>query len=380
MGVKIRQKVKGKGKPWWVFIVHNGKRTSKKVGDKTAAEKVASEIRARLQLGDFNFEDEKPIPTFKEYADSWRQTTAPANCKESTIENHERLLKNHILPVFGSMEIASITRKTIKDFLYSKLNGGLSKSTVNSLRAVISDVLNIALDDQVIQSNLAHGLGRIGKNGEGKKEIQPLSTEELRTLLDTIQADERLSRHYPLFLLLARTGLRIGEAVALRWNDMDFDKGTIFVERTYTKGRLGTCKNGKSRSVDMSKQLKGTLLRVKADRTTIPMDEGSDWIFTYKDSLIVADTWRCTVFNKAVKKAGIKRITPHDTRHTYATLRLSQGDTLATVANQLGDTQIEVLRTYSHYIPDTQTKTEVDALDDPGYKEQNYECNYQRKT
>ena len=66
MGVRVRQKVKGKGNPWWVFITHNGKRTSRKVGDKKAAEVVASTIRAKLQLGKFGFEEQKSVPTFKE--------------------------------------------------------------------------------------------------------------------------------------------------------------------------------------------------------------------------------------------------------------------------------------------------------------------------
>jgi hypothetical protein len=64
MGVRVRQKTKGKGNPWWVFISHNGKRTSRKVGDKKAAEEVGSTIRAKLQLGEFGFEEEKPVPTF----------------------------------------------------------------------------------------------------------------------------------------------------------------------------------------------------------------------------------------------------------------------------------------------------------------------------
>jgi hypothetical protein len=62
MGVRVRQKVKGKGNPWWVFISHNGKRTSRKVGDKKSAEAVASTIRAKLQLGEFGFDDPKPAP------------------------------------------------------------------------------------------------------------------------------------------------------------------------------------------------------------------------------------------------------------------------------------------------------------------------------
>ena len=61
MGVKVRQKAKGKGKPWWVFVSHHGRRTSKLVGDKAAAEEVASKIRAKLQLGEFGFEEEKAV-------------------------------------------------------------------------------------------------------------------------------------------------------------------------------------------------------------------------------------------------------------------------------------------------------------------------------
>ena len=65
MGVKVRQKVKGKGQPWWVFVSHNGQRTSRKVGSKKAAQDVASKIEAKLQLGEFGFEEKKPVPTFK---------------------------------------------------------------------------------------------------------------------------------------------------------------------------------------------------------------------------------------------------------------------------------------------------------------------------
>ena len=68
MGVIVRQKVKGKGNPWWVFISHSGKRTSQRVGDKKAAAEVASIIRAKLKLGDFGFEEKKTIPAFGEYS------------------------------------------------------------------------------------------------------------------------------------------------------------------------------------------------------------------------------------------------------------------------------------------------------------------------
>ena len=64
MGVTVRQKSKGKGQPWWVFVNHNGKRKSKQIGDKKAALKVASAIRERLSTGDFKLGGRKKIPTF----------------------------------------------------------------------------------------------------------------------------------------------------------------------------------------------------------------------------------------------------------------------------------------------------------------------------
>ena len=120
MGVRVRQKAKGKGNPWWVFIAHNGKRTSRKVGDKKAAETVASTIRAKLQLGEFNIVDEKPALTFKEYADSWIKTTVPATCKESTLRDYQDILRLHALPVFGSFKATDITRGEVKSFLHGK--------------------------------------------------------------------------------------------------------------------------------------------------------------------------------------------------------------------------------------------------------------------
>ena len=142
MGVTVRQKVKGKGKPWWVFISHNGQRTSRKVGDKQAAETVASKIRAKLKLGQFGFEDEKPVLTFKEYADSWIKTTVPATCKASTVKDYEDLLRIHVLPVFGDLRLTEITRGMVKDYLLDKVNNGYAKSTVVHMKNTISGVLN----------------------------------------------------------------------------------------------------------------------------------------------------------------------------------------------------------------------------------------------
>jgi len=124
MGVVVRQKIKGKGQPWWVFISHNGKRTSRKIGDKQAAQTVAKTIEAKLQLGEFGFDKEKTGLTFKGYSDKWIKITVPATCKESTQRDYEDILNNHVLPIFKNLNFTEINRGKIKDFLLTKLNDG----------------------------------------------------------------------------------------------------------------------------------------------------------------------------------------------------------------------------------------------------------------
>ena len=189
MGVIVRQKVKGKGQPWWVFISHNGKRTSRKIGDKQAAIIVAKRIEARLALGDFNFEDEKPVSAFKEYADSWINTTVPATCKDSTQRDYQDILRLHVFPIFKNLTVTEITRGKVKDFLLSKLNDGYSPNTVCHMKDVVSGVLTKALDDEVISANPALGLKM--KNALSKKDtrvhINPLDAYELKILLDCVE-------------------------------------------------------------------------------------------------------------------------------------------------------------------------------------------------
>jgi integrase len=379
MGVIVRQKTKGRGKPWWVFISHKGRRVSKKVGDKAAAEETASTIRAKIQLGDYSFDEEKPIPTFKEYADSWIKTTVPAICKEASARNYRNHLRVHILPVFGKYRVTDITRGKIKDFLLEKVNEGFGKSTVGQMKTVISGILDKALDEELIPANPTHGLGKFIKTKGLENTIDPLTADELQVLLGTAQ--EHFPKHYPLILLLARTGLRIGEALALKWEDIDFNGRFIEVQRTVYKGKIGSPKSGKKRKVDMSHHLTETLLELRKARErrrmpqiVVPINraerieskgEVSEWIFpSTADTPISVENWRPHVFNKILEKAGIRKIRIHDLRHTYATLRIAKGDNIGDVSNQLGHHAVSItLNTYYHWLPGKQ-KDEVDALDE----------------
>ncbi|HUU40177.1 MAG TPA: site-specific integrase [Desulfatiglandales bacterium] len=202
--------------------------------------------------------------------------------------------------------------------------------------------------------------------------MDPLSQEELRKLLDTVQRDKSLKSWYSLFLLLSRTGLRIGEAVALQWGDIDFNSRFIHVQRGLSRGRIELPKNGKTRKVDMSQQLtqalKTHLVESKKKGLALGLGDTPEYIFTNeKGGLLDKDNWRRRVFIKALKKTELRGIRIHDLRHTYATLRISKGDNIQDVSNQLGHHSVKLtLDVYTHWIPGKK-KAEVDALDDMEY-------------
>ena len=365
MGVRVRQKKKGRGNPWWVFITHNGKRTSRQVGDKAAAELVASKIRAKLQLGDFGFEEnKKQTPLFKDFAQGFMDTYSAMNHKESTQDSYRDVLRLHINPVFGDRRLTEIERKDIKQFIISKQAGGLSAGTSRLILSYFSAILSEAVDDEHILANPATGVRKvIGKNDA--PEISPLTAVELNHLLETVS--EKVPSHYALFLLLARTGMRIGEALSLQWGDIDFRDRFIEIKRSVVRGKVSTPKSRKTRRVDMSPQLTEALLihQTESKKKGLRLGIGEiELLFTNETGNgIDANNWRRRVFYKALEKGKMRRIRIHDLRHTYSTLRIQAGHNVADVSNQLGHHSVKLtMDVYYHWIPGKQ-KTEVDSLD-----------------
>lgn len=369
MGVKVREKPNGSG-IWWIFIDHNGKRKAKKVGkDKKTALQLAKVIEAKLVLGEGRPEEKpvKSIPLFKEYAENWINVNVPAICKPSTIMDYTSILKIHVIPKFGKYPITDIRRGEIKQFLMKKISDGLAKSTVCHMKSCISGVLNLAVDDEVIAANPTQRLGKIFSSARAVEEITPLKKEELTHLLDVFH--KNFPDHYPQALTLARTGMRMGESVALKWGDIDFNGRFIWIQRTFSRGKIGVPKSGKKRKVDMSLQLTETLKshKLKAKQDALKNGRGAlcEWVFVNKaGNPVDINNWRKRVFHKALEKAGLRQIRVHDLRHTYASLLIQAGESLVYVRDQLGHHSIKVtVDIYGHLSPEG-NKDAVDRLDD----------------
>lgn len=381
MGVTVRQKTKGRGRPWWIFVSHNGRRKSKMIGDKKAAQKVASAIRERLSKGELNLEDERLVPTFGEYSKKWVEGYIKGMRRLSTFERYQEMLKNHILPVFMSKPLDKITRGDIRDFLVAKIGQDYSRSTICVFRDVMSGVFNYAIDEEVIKVNPVSGITkRLELNRSRKPGIEPFTKEELSLLLDT--CEEHYLEYYPFFLMAARTGLRLGELLAIRWGDIDFNSRFVWVRQSYRRSQFTPPKNGKDRKVDMSDQLAATLKGLLTQRKREALQKGlgeiHELVFHRGSGAPLEQNYVRRIFKRILKKAGLREIRPHDMRHTFASLLLTQGESPVYVKEQLGHSSIQItVDIYGHLIPGA-NKAAVNKLDDaPG--DNTYGHKYQAK-
>lgn len=367
MAVKIRRR---KG-AWWVFIDHKGKRKAKRIGtSKSAAEEVAGKIAARLKLGDAGILDEKPSRPFDAYCERWLKTYVKTHCKLSTQTRYESAARLYLLPRFGSRDMTKIGREEIKQLVYDLYTQDKSINTVKSVLTPLRALFQHAVEDGHVTANpCTRILKRTPKEETGQtRKADFLTREEVKLLLDTSRA--HFPQHYPFFLLLARTGLRIGEAMALQWDDIDFHGRFIEVRRSLYKNHISTPKNGKTRRVDMSQQLTETLKTLLIERKKETLQRGwrelPSWIFTTTAGTFLNEgSFRYRHWTPLLKKAGLRSLRVHDLRHTFASLLIQHGESLAYVKEQLGHHSIKLtVDTYGHLIPGG-NKAAVDRLDEP---------------
>jgi integrase len=362
MGVKVREKPIGTG-IFWVFINHNGRRKSKKIGmDENLANEVAEKIKAKLVLGELNIEKiEEPCPIFKDYAELW--LSLPHDWKEGTRDSYNHNLKKHVYPVFGKQRIDEIKRKDLKAFFDKLLINGLSSATISLIKAPINGVLSFAVDSELIENNPLDSLKLKRKKRDFK--VEPLTDDEADKLLE--QAKLFMDGYYyPHILCALRTGMRIGEIKALKWKDVDFEKRQIEVRRSCRRGRVTGTKTDKRRRVDMTPHLTETLKELKTEQKRFSLKNGRpvpEWVFANKKGQIFSRAAFENALNQCLKEAKLRRIRIHDLRHTYATIRLMRGHNVGDVSYQLGHSSIKMTYdVYAHWIPG-QFKSEIDELD-----------------
>ena len=150
---------------------------------------------------------------------------------------------------------------------------GLKLASLRGVNRSLSAVLSQAVEDAILPANPAFRMGKHLRAGdELPTEIKPLTRDEVQTLLGT--ADHMYPDYAPLFLCAVRTGMRLGELVALQWSDIEFHRRCIHVRRSRVAGKMTTTKNKQQRRLDMSVLLTQTLTLLRAARKRAALTEG----------------------------------------------------------------------------------------------------------
>jgi integrase len=361
MGVKVKF---WKG-AWWVFVNHHGKRKAKRIGDKETAQRVAKAIRERLARGDFNLAPPADVQTLRVYAESWLKT-ASGSLKASTVTFYRAHLTAHILPLLGDRPVTSVIRQDCRELVTTCRGKGLSRGSVRGIVRTLSTILSQAVEDDLLEANPALRMGRYLRAGdEPKKTIDPLTRAEAATLLAVSR--ERYARWFPLLLCALRSGLRQGELLGLRWADVDFASGFLHVRQNRVHGVTTTPKNHQVRKVDMSAQLCLELEALRRRERARWLADGAEhpsMVFSSDTGgfLDVGNVRRA--FYRILTGAGLRHIRFHDLRHTFASLLIQQGESLAYIRDQMGHASIQItVDTYGHLVPGG-NRAAVDRLDD----------------
>lgn len=367
MGVKVKEKIKGSG-VWWLFINHNGRRKSKRIGSEAAAKEAAKKIEAKLVLKGFGILEDraKPTATISYYCGLWLEDYVKQTKRATTYQRYKSLWNTHIKAIIGNAVIDEIKRSDIRNTLLAIDKKGLAKSSIAGCRNVLSGIFEYAIDEEVVRHNPVRGiLRKLGLDEHGNRTpVEPMTAKEVEAFLDACAKYQK--RWYPFFLAAFRTGARLGELLALHWGDIDWQGRYILVQRSFRQGRVTSTKTSKARRVDMSEQLTWELERLYSQRKREGLSAGKgkpeEIIFHTKGGYTSQNSIR-NVWLRVLGKAGFRHRRFHDIRHTFASLLLSNGESPVYVKEQLGHSSIQMtVDVYGHLIPSGNRKA-VDRLD-----------------
>lgn len=286
---------------------------------------------------------------FGDWSERW--LAGQVQLKPSTLARYESLLRRQVLPRWSTVPLREVSHADVAAWVAALAASGLAPSTVRQAYRVMSLILALAVKDGRLPRNTAEG-APLPRAGQPTKRF--LSHAEVQALADAADGQGRLA-----ILTLAYTGLRIGELVALRVGAVDLMRRRLEVAESATEisGRLvfGTPKSHQRRSVPVRRSLVDALAVQMAGKSA------DDFVFTSpRGGPLRPMNFRRRIFDPAAAAAGLDGLTPHELRHTAASLLVASGANVKAVQRMLGHASAAMtLDVYSGLFDD-----DLDALAD----------------
>lgn len=335
-----------RGKPsYYVVFRLDGKQIWKNAGSRRID---ADHLKAKLEIDLHNgVHIEMPDIGLKEFSKKWLDSKKP-DIRPQTWNCYKGHFKNRILPFFGNRKLKSIRTSDIEAFKSYLFEAEMSPATISKYLLTIKMSLKTAVIWGYISRNPAE---YIKKPLIRKYEPLFLTPDQLPQLVEATP-----QKYKALIATAAFTGMRQGELLGLKWDDVDFANNRIYVQRTLQEGKFYDPKASASRrSIDIPDFLASILKNHKLDQMVEVYSNEQNLIFPNEvGKPMNAQNFMQRIFKPILRLAGLPvNLRFHDLRHSYASMLIHQGANIKYVQRQLGHANIQMtLNTYSHLLPD----------------------------
>jgi integrase len=348
------------------FYDQHGKRRLKTLPEgisKRDARKELRRIEEEVEKG--TYLSRASIPGFKDLAKKWLKYKKP-NIRYSTYEQYRGHVDNHLIPYFGLTPVTRINFNSIERFMADATEKDMNPATLKKLLITLGGIFRYAVVKRVCEYNPVREIEK--PKASSKKKVDFLNLHEIRALLAHAERpndkepipikkkrvkgkskfDPIASKRFMTLLTLSiMSGLRQGEALGLKWTDIDWFNCQVHVQRTFNHGRFFAPKSEASnRSVDLGP----TLIKQLKEWKVMCPPNGLNLVFPNQvGKPIDSRNLFQRDFEPALRRAGLRRIRWHDLRHTYAALLIDQGEHPKYIQTQMGHSSINVtMDTYGH--------------------------------
>lgn len=331
------------------------------------------EARAKMRAARARVEGAKPVvdarTALADWIDEWSATTLEASSrKPATKALYRMIARVHLSPgPLGATPLAAIRPQHVDALTIRLRERGLSDSTIRTAYTVLRTVLESAVHAGLIAENMA---ARVKRPAVERHEARHLSAIEVRAVLAAASG----SRYAPALSLIASTGLRRGEALALTWADVDLDGGELRVRATL--GRVGGAlersapKSANSRrEVPLTAAMATLLRRQRIAQAEERLRAGSRWqergyVFTTELGAPIEPRNLFRAFTSAVARSGVdgEGVGIHTLRHSAATSLLEAGVPLHVVSRILGHSSVAITGDIYGHVSDSRRREAMDAL------------------
>lgn len=369
-----------RGDTWEYRITYTDRRTGKrrektKGGFLTKKKAQLAAATEELKINQFGFA-ENGEQNVKEYMEQWLEVFKKPAVKINTYLVQERNVRLNIIPRWGNYQLKDITRVEFQKWV-NELRDHYSEGTTRRIVSIFSCAMDNAVHDfRILRENPIKKIKVVKDESEDKDKIKFFTVEELDKFLAACVPIAKtkyghMRKYRALFGLISRTGLRIGEALALTWSDFDLKNGTVSVSKTLvyplnSDPRVTTPKTKKSNrtikiddeTVELMKKHRVNMVETilmypnfkKSDKDLVFHQEDGRWLRTN----VVREYMK-----EVCKRVGLPLLSPHALRHSHAVHLLEAGATIKYVAERLGHSSIKTTERYLHVTK----KIEKDALD-----------------